>query len=190
MEFRLASTEDAPELLEIYKPYVEKTAITFEYEVPSLEEFANRLNTISASFPYIVAIQEGQIIAYAYAGRYKDRKAYDWVCELSIYVDENQRHHGVGSQLYMKLMELLKGLNYQRAYACITYPNYASISFHQRLGFNLLGIFEKSGYKFEQWHGIAWMDKVLQESDEVRKVRAIVDLPYQEIARILEKKEL
>jgi len=185
MEFRLAKLDDAGQLLSIYKPYVEKTAITFEYEVPTIEEFQERIEKNSKIFPYIVGIEDGKIIAYAYAGRYRERKAYDWVVELSIYVDENERHHGVGKQLYRKLLELLKRLNYQRAYACITYPNYASISFHQSLGFTMLGIFEKSGYKFEQWHGIAWMDIALQESDVVEEVKGITELTKEEITEVL-----
>ncbi|GBG96666.1 GNAT family N-acetyltransferase [Lactococcus termiticola] len=186
MEFRLARPEDAAELLAIYKPYVEKTAITFEYEVPSLEAFEARIKSISALFPYIVAVDEesGKIQGYAYAGRYRERKAYDWVVELSIYLAEEARGKGLGKPLYHRLLKLLTALNYQRAYACITVPNPGSIHFHEKLGFSLIGQFNGSGYKFEQWYGIAWMELVLQE-EQVKPVLGIADLDWDVIARIL-----
>ena len=91
MEFRLAKKSDAKRLLEIYKPYVEKTVITFEYEVPTIAEFEKRIEKIGSRYPYIVAIENDKIIGYAYAGAYRERAAYDWVVELSIYLDENER---------------------------------------------------------------------------------------------------
>ena len=192
MKFRLARLEDAAEILAIYQPYIEKTAITFEYEVPSLEDFTERVKTISSVFPYIVALDEdtGRILGYAYASRYRERKAYDWVVELSVYVAEDLQHQHVGTALYQRLLAFLTALNYQRAYACITYPNPHSVAFHERLGFHWIGVFEKSGYKFEDWYGICWMDLALQEqdlqaSDEVKPVRSISDLTQAEVDKIL-----
>ena len=138
MEFRLAKKADAQRLLEIYRPYVEKTAITFEYEVPTLEEFENRIEKIGSQFPYLLAIENGKIIGYAYAGAYRERAAYDWVVELSIYLDEKERQHGAGSVLYQKLLTALAALNYQRAYACITYPNLLVSLSMRNLDFNKL----------------------------------------------------
>jgi phosphinothricin acetyltransferase len=186
MRFRLATVADAAELLEIYKPYVEKTAITFEYEVPTVTEFAGRIERTSKIFPYLVAVENEKIIGYAYASRYRERAAYDWVVELSIYLDENERAHGVGSQLYQKLLTALSALNYQRAYACITYPNPDSIKFHEKFGFEHIGVMQKSGYKFGQWYGIAWMDLALQKTDDVQPVRLMTDLSKEEIRKILE----
>ena len=185
MKFRLATVEDAAELLKIYKPYVEKTAVTFEYEVPTIEEFAYRIEKTVAAFPYILAIKNDRIIGYAYAGRYRERAAYDWVVELSIYLDESERHRGTGTVLYKKLLSLLSLLNYQRAYACITSPNPKSIAFHEKCGFESIGIFPKSGYKFNQWYGIQWMDKSLQVDDTVNPIETIMELPIETINDIL-----
>jgi len=185
MEFRLARPDDAAALLAIYKPYVEKTAITFEYDVPSLEDFEERIKTISADFPYLVAEEEGRILGYAYAGRYRERKAYDWVVELSIYLDENARGKGLGKALYERLLKLLAALNYQRAYACITVPNPGSIHFHEKLGFSPIGVFEASGYKFEKWYGIAWLELALQEDGPVKPIMKMSDLDSVRIQEIL-----
>ncbi|AYG00817.1 GNAT family N-acetyltransferase [Lactococcus allomyrinae] len=186
MKFRLATTADATELLKIYKPYVEKTAITFEYEVPTVEDFAQRIEKTASVFPYLLAIENGKIIGYAYAGRYRERAAYDWVVELSIYLDENERHHGTGTILYEKLLTALSLLNYQRAYACITYPNPASMAFHEKFGFEAIGIFQKSGYKFGKWYGIQWMDLLLQKDEQVQPIKLITDLSSETIKKILE----
>lgn len=186
MDFRFARAEDAGDLVAIYEPYVKKTAITFEYEVPTVEEFADRIKQISETFPYLVALQEGKIIGYAYASRYRERKAYDWGVELSIYVDENETQHGVGKQLYQKLLFALTKLNYQRAYACITFPNENSVKFHESLGFHWIGIFEKSGYKFNQWYGISWMDKELQTEGNVKPIKSVTELTTEDIEYLLE----
>lgn len=185
MEFRLAEISDAKRLVEIYKPYVEKTPITFEYVVPSVEEFAKRIEHTAADFPYILAVHEGKIIGYAYAGRYRSREAYDWVVELSIYLDENERGHHAGTELYSRLLTFLKKLNYQRAYACITHPNPASHKFHEKFNFNEIGIMEKSGYKFEQWWGIEWMDLALQDNDQPKILLKPSDFSKEEIKEIL-----
>lgn len=186
MEFRLAKKADAQRLLEIYRPYVERTAVTFEYEVPTLEEFENRIEKIGSQFPYLLAIENGKIIGYAYAGAYRERAAYDWVVELSIYLDEKERQHGAGSALYQKLLTSLAALNYQRAYACITYPNPASVAFHEKFGFQQIGLFPKAGYKFEQWYGIVWLELALQKSQEVKATKLLTDLSEEEIKKILE----
>ena len=186
MKFRLATVEDAAEILAIYKPYIQKTAITFEYEIPSLEEFSDRISQTLENFPYLVAVNEDdKILGYAYASRYRERKAYDWVVELSVYVAEEAQHLHIGSELYRRLLCFLTELNYQRAYACITYPNPNSVKFHEKLGFHWIGVFEKSGYKFDQWWGICWMDLALQKTDKVRPVRSLWDLTNIETQKIL-----
>ena len=143
MEFRLAKKSDAKRLLEIYKPYVEKTAITFEYEVPTIAEFEKRIEKIGSRYPYIVAIENDKIIGYAYAGAYRERAAYDWVVELSIYLDENERQHGAGSALYQKLLTALSVLNYQRAYAVLPIQIQQVLHFIKNLVLNKLDFFQK-----------------------------------------------
>lgn len=159
MKIRLVRLEDAKALLEIYKPYVLETTITFEYVVPMLAEFENRIKKTIQEFPYYVALENDKIIGYAYAGRYKERRAYDWGCELSIYLDASYHSQGVGKALYTKLLDQLKAMHYQVVYACITYPNEKSIRFHERFGFKQIAYFEACGYKFDQWCDMIWMEK-------------------------------
>ncbi|MDR0297593.1 MAG: GNAT family N-acetyltransferase [Streptococcaceae bacterium] len=186
MRFRLAKVADAATLLAIYAPYIEKTAITFEYELPSVAEFGQRIEKTLEDFPYLVAADNsGKILGYAYAGRYRERKAYDWVVELSVYVAEEAQSQGVGKALYQRLFALLKKQNYQRAYACITSPNPSSIAFHEAFGFHLIGLMEKSGYKFDKWWGITWMDLALQDSDEVKPIKKLSALTNTEINEVL-----
>ena len=118
---RIATENDAEELLNIYAPYVEKTAITFEYEVPSVEEFRIRIRNILKKYPYIVEEKEGEILGYAYAGVFKNRAAYDWAVETTIYVREDQRKSGVGRALYEGLENILKMQNILNLNACIAY---------------------------------------------------------------------
>lgn len=120
--FRVARPEDAEALLAIYAPYVEETAITFEYEVPSVEAFRARITHTLATYPYIVAIEENNIIGYAYVGRLHERAAYDWSVETSIYVDRCARKHGLGRQLYERLEAILRAMNIISVNACIAYP--------------------------------------------------------------------
>ena len=103
LKIRPVTLKDAPELVRIYAPYVEKTAITFEYDVPSIKEFEGRIEKILQRFPYLVAEVDSHILAYAYASTYYDRSAYDWAVEVSVYVDQDHRGQGLGSRLYKAL---------------------------------------------------------------------------------------
>lgn len=160
---------DAEELLQIYAPYVEDTAITFEYDVPTVEEFRNRIKDISSKYPYIKAVDDnGNILGYAYAASFKGRKAYDWSCEVTIYLRMDERGKGLGKILYSKLEKSLKDMGILNMNACITYPkseniyvNYDSFNFHKKLGFNLVGKFTDSGFKFNEWFDMVWMEKMI-----------------------------
>ncbi|WP_242257695.1 GNAT family N-acetyltransferase [Streptococcus thoraltensis] len=163
MIIRRAKHSDAKKLLAIYAPYVEKTAITFEHTVPSVAEFKQRINQTLTKFPYLVYQEESEILGYAYASTYKDRTAYDWSCEVSIYVAENARGKQVGTKLYDALEKELEAMGMKNFLACITYPNKASISFHQDRGYEKVGHFTKIGYKFERWHDIIWLQKRLED---------------------------
>lgn len=165
IKLRIAKKEDAKEILDIYSYYVKETNITFEYEVPSIEDMQKRIETTLQNYPYIVACQDKRIVGYAYASRYASRKAYDWDCELSIYVSSSFQQNGLGKELYKYLLSLLKIMNVFNVYACITHPNQKSEAFHKKLGFRSVGIFHECGYKFGKWHDIVWMEKRLQNND-------------------------
>lgn len=166
IRLRMATVQDAAELVKIYEPYVKNTAITFEYEVPSVEEFANRIRNVLTKFPYIVAEVDGIILGYAYVGPFRTRPAYDWDVESSIYVRNDMRHKGIGRLLYEKLEEILKEqgvLNFNAGAACIEvedeYLINNSVKFHERLGFRKVGEFHQCGYKFGRWYNMTWMEK-------------------------------
>lgn len=162
MIIRPVLPSDAKELLAIYAPYVTDATITFEYDIPSISEFTNRIKNISKSFPYLVAEENGKILGYAYASTYYARASYDWTCELSIYLDKDVRSKKIGSQLYDTLEKELVNQGYVNLLACISLPNDISIAFHKKRGFNQVAHFPKIGFKFEQWHDIVWLQKRLK----------------------------
>ncbi|MGN0363195.1 MAG: GNAT family N-acetyltransferase [Bilifractor sp.] len=170
VQFRNASLEDASRLLEIYRYYVENTAITFEWTVPSLEEFQRRMKHTMEKFPYIVAVQDEKIVGYSYVGPFVGREAYDWSVETTIYLDAAIRHHGVGKQLYSVMEMILKRMHILNMNACIGYPKKDdahltrnSACFHEHLGFRMVGKFHDSGYKFDTWYDMVWMEKMIGE---------------------------
>lgn len=165
-KIRIATEQDAEELLEIYAPYVENTAITFEYTVPTVQEFTQRIRHVLERYPYLVAQREGKIAGYAYAGTFKERAAYDWSVETTVYVRENQKKTGVGRELYEMLEKLLALQNIQNLNACIAYLEvedqyltHNSVQFHEHLGYRLVGEFYKCGYKSGRWYNMVWMEK-------------------------------
>lgn len=166
----VATLEDAKTLVEIYTPYVEKTVITFEYEVPSVEEFKGRMAHVLEKYPYLVAERDGEIVGYAYAGEFKSRAAYDWAVETTVYVREDQKNSGVGKALYMALEQILAEQNILNLNACIGYPEVEdeyltknSVQFHEHMGYRFVGEFYKCGYKFGRWYNMVWMEKHIGE---------------------------
>lgn len=156
---RFATVADAKQLLSIYAPYVTHSTVTFEYTVPSLEEFKYRISKTLQTYPYYVALVEGEIVGYAYASAFRTRAAYSWNVETTIYIKQNFHGCGVGSALYAALEKTLKEQGVLTMIACITYPNPPSIAFHQSTGFHPVGHFTQSGYKLEQWVDVIWMEK-------------------------------
>lgn len=170
IKIRIAAEADAAKLLEIYRPYVEQTAITFEYEVPSVEEFAQRIRHVLKQYPYLVAERNGEPVGYAYAGPFKERAAYDWAVETSVYVRQDQRRTGVGKILYEALEKMLARQNILNVNACIAVPETEdahlsrnSVEFHTHMGYRLVGEFYQCGYKFDTWYNMVWMEKFLGE---------------------------
>lgn len=161
LSIRLATPEDAPALLAIYAPYVENTAITFEYEVPAIDDFRERIRHTLEQYPYLVAEMNNRICGYAYASCFKTRAAYRWSVETSIYVREDAKSMGVGRALYEALESCLARQNVCNLCACIAYPNPASEAFHKRFGYKTVAHFHKSGFKNNQWVDMIWMEKEL-----------------------------
>ncbi|MDO5519553.1 MAG: GNAT family N-acetyltransferase [bacterium] len=171
---RVARIEDADKLLEIYAPYVLHTAISFEYDVPTVEEFQQRMRTILSKYPYLVAEREGEIVGYAYAGPFKTRAAYDWAVETTIYIQKDKKKTGIGKELYQALEQALALQNILNLNACIGYPetedeylNKNSVQFHKHLGYRFVGEFYQCGYKFNRWYNMVWMEKQIGVHKEV-----------------------
>ena len=157
--FRMAGAADVPAILRIYRTYVEETAITFETEVPSAEEFTVRVKSIAAQYPYIVCVSENRVVGYAYAHRHMERAAYQWNAELSVYVGEGHQRFGIGKRLYGILMDLLSLQNIKNVYGGVTSPGEKSEKLHESFGFQKLGTYHQAGYKCGEWHDVAWFEK-------------------------------
>ena len=161
VELRVASPDDAAELLAIYAPYVRETCITFEYDVPGVDEFAHRISRTLERYPYLVACRrDGRPLGYAYAGVFHERPAYDWAVETSIYVDAGARGRRVGSLLHEGLERTCRIMGIRNLEACIAWPDEGgSVDFHTRMGYRMVGRFEACGYKLGAWRDMVWMEK-------------------------------
>lgn len=184
IEIRTATEADAAEIREIYVPYVTDTAITFEYDVPPVEEFAARITRVLQRYPFLVAEQDGQIVGYAYASSFRPRAAYDWAVETSIYLRQDCRREGLGKKLYLLLAEILKKQQILNLYACIAYTqkddpylNNASVAFHECLGYKMIGHFSSCGYKYNTWYDMVWMEKLIG----VHRVDITAVIPFVEV---------
>lgn len=170
LQIRIAKRKDVPKLLDIYAPYVEKTAITFDYEVPTLVEFTEKIERILKRYPVLVAEADGEILGYAYADAFKNKAAYDWAVETTIYVKEDCKKLGIGKSLYGELEKILLSQNIVNLNACIAYPTEEdehltkdSVRFHEKLGYRMVGEFRQCGYKFDRWYNMVWMEKHIGE---------------------------
>lgn len=174
IEIRIARTEDAEAIMEIYAPYVRDTAVTFDYEVPDASEFESRIENTLKSYPYLVAVENGRVVGYTYAAQFRHKAAYQHDVEVSIYLDKDRRREGIGRQLYRELEKRLIRQNVFLIYGCITATDRAddehltrdSISFHEKMGYTLTGRHNLCGYKFGKWYDALWMEKVIAERPE------------------------
>ncbi|MEZ5017906.1 MAG: N-acetyltransferase family protein [Flavipsychrobacter sp.] len=160
---QLITPEDIKEVLEVYAPYIEETSISFEYEVPSMEEFTERVNAVTQQYPWLVAKQNGMVVGYAYGMTHRSRTAYQWSAEVAIYIAKDYRSKGVGKQLYEQLFELLAQQGYRTAFAGMTMPNERSEALHLSCGFEEIGVFKNIGFKNNEWHSVKWFQKQLGE---------------------------
>ena len=160
---RLAKPTDSQAILDIYAPYIENTSLTFETEVPSVESFAKRIETYLHSRPWLICEVDGRVAGYAYASRYRERTAYQWSIECSVYIHDDFQKAGIGKALYMALFEILKIQGYNNVYAVINLPNDKSVEFHEKCGFNHFATYEKVGYKLGHWKNVGWWRLILNE---------------------------
>ncbi len=161
MSIRFATEKDLPAMLAIYRPYVENTTYSFEYDVPCLRTFTQRFYDHVDQFPWLVWEEEGVVLGYAYAGAPWERAAYRWCAEVSIYLHESVHGKGIGRQLYAVLEDILTRQGYRVAYALITTENTGSVAFHEKLGYTYHSTFENCGYKMGRWLGVIWLQKWL-----------------------------
>ncbi len=182
---RPAVPEDAENILAVYEYYVRYTAISFEYEVPTVEAFRARIENTLKKYPYFVAVLDGKIVGYAYAGPFVGRAAYGWSAEAAIYIDADRKKQGIGRKLYGALEEALKQMGILNLYACIGYPETEdeyltrnSVDFHARMGYAKAGEFHYCGRKFGRWYHMVWMEKMLGNH---KKEQEPVIFPEQDI---------
>lgn len=156
MGIRFLKKEDCDQVLEIYAPYILETAISFETEVPSLEEFQDRCLAVASQYPWLVYEEDGKILGYAYGSSHRSRCAYSWSCEVSVYIDQDHHKKGLGKKLYEALFPILKEQGYYNLFAGVTQPNVPSDKIHTRLGFEKIGTYKNIGYKFSEWRDVTW----------------------------------
>ena len=185
ISIRFAKPEDAKELLKIYAYYVTDTAISFETEVPSEEEFKLRIEEVLKSYPFIVACKDDEILGYAYLHSFVGRKAYELSAETNIYLNPDKKKMGIGKKLYSVLEDIAKAQNITNLYSCIGYVdkedeylNNNSVQFHEHIGFRMVGKFENCGHKFGRWYHMVWMEKIIGEHGEIREFLKFEETDY------------
>ena len=185
ISIRFAKSEDAKELLKIYAYYVTDTAISFETEVPSEEEFKLRIEEVLKSYPFIVACKDDEILGYAYLHSFVGRKAYELSAETTIYLNPDKKKMGIGKKLYSVLEDVAKAQNITNLYSCIGYVdkedeylNNNSVQFHEHIGFRMVGKFENCGHKFGRWYHMVWMEKIIGEHGEIREFLKFEEVDY------------
>ncbi len=193
MFVRMATQGDIPEILAIYRPYVLETAVSFEYTVPTLEEFTARFLKITACFPWLVWEENGKILGYAYGSLPFERAAYQWCAQASIYLHPQAQGRGIGKKLYGVLWALLALQGYRKVYAIVTTDNDRSVAFHKAMGYRQVAFMPDCGYKFGNWYGTVWLEKPLLSSEKPEKpplaMGSIVDIDGK-LADILAKMSL
>lgn len=162
-KIRLATEDDSDSLLEIYAPYITNTTYTFEYDIPTIMEFKERIAKIRKYYPWLVCEINKRIAGYAYASRFREREAYKWSVSLSIYINQDHHRRGIGRALYFALIELLRLQGFYNAYVAVTVPNIKSERFHEAFGFKEVGVYHKAGYKFDSWHDVKCYELKIQE---------------------------
>ena len=167
---RVAREDAAAALAAIYAPFVRESAVTFECDVPDAAEFAARIADTLRQYPYLALEWDGAAVGYAYAHRVRERAAFDWAAEPSVYLAPTAQGRGAGGALYACLTELLTLQRLRALYACITLPNARSLRLHRRLGYREAGVWHAAGWKLGAWHDVAWLEKPLGGADAPQTV--------------------
>jgi len=165
---RPVTPDDAARVAAIYEPVVRDTAVSFELEPPSPEEMGRRIAVVTSRHPWLVSEERGIVVAYAYATAFRQRPAYRWSAETTVYVDADHRGRGVGRDLYGALIEVATLWGFANAYAGIALPNPASESLHASIGFTPVGVFPRAGHKFGRWHDVGWWHRSLSPTEPPR----------------------
>jgi L-amino acid N-acyltransferase YncA len=160
---RITTTDDAEPILKIYAPYIENTSYTFETEVPSIDAFRERISSCLQNWPWLVCEIDGVIAGYAYGSRHRERVAYQWSVESSVYVHDDYQRTGVARALYTALIDILKLQGFRNLYAVINLPNDKSVSFHEKSGFEYFATYKNVGYKLGRWKNVGWWQLQLNE---------------------------
>lgn len=190
IKLRIATPDDGKALARIYEYYVANTTITFEYDAPSAEEFSHRIAHKLEKYPYLVAEENGTPIGYAYAAEFRERAAYGWDAELSVYVAHDAHRAGIGRRLYSALIEILRAQNFINLYAWITNPNPTSIAFHEKEGFELICNIPAVGYKHGEWHDVVWYQKRINATGEPKPIIPFPELNKEVVNKILNSQSI
>ena len=170
IQIRDAKPDDAKAILMIYAPYITDTCISFETEVPTTIEFTTRIENITKNYPYLVCEVDDKTVGFAYAARHRERAAYRYSADVSVYVSPEYQRQGIGSALYKQLFDLLREQKIYTVYAGITLPNDKSVGLHKFHGFDEIGVYKNVGYKFGRWLDVLWMEKQLRDYDDPKGV--------------------
>jgi L-amino acid N-acyltransferase YncA len=175
-QIRVATPADAEQIQAIYAPIERDTAISFEYEPPTVDEMAQRIAGTLSTHPYLVCDEDGRILGYVYAGAHRARAAYRWSVDTTIYVDGRTHRSGVGQALYEALLAILRRQGFHGVFAGITLPNAGSVGLHETLGFKSLGVYQDVGFKLGRWHDVGWWRLPLSEGTPTANPIAFADL--------------
>jgi phosphinothricin acetyltransferase len=177
----MASAADADAIAAIYTPYVRDTVISFEVDPPTAADMRQRIDALTATYPWLVCAAGGAVVGYAYASRHSERAAYQWSADVSVYVRADQHRRGIGRALYTALLRIVTAQGFYNAYAGITLPNASSVGLHEALGFTPVGAYRGVGYKLGAWHDVGWWELALQPRGTApvppRPVGAVRDTP-------------
>ena len=175
---RLVEPDDAAQIAAIYAPFCLETAISFETAAPDQATVRERIRTVGERYPWLVAVSEtGDVSGYAYAGKHRERAAYRWSVDCTVYLAPAAKGQGVGTELYRALVKICRYLGYYRAFAGITLPNEASVRLHEKIGFQPIGIYRRVGFKLGKWHDVGWWSlDLLAEEGVPSEPRSIADI--------------